>query len=268
MLIFTWLTPCVYQHYKHGVKKMRKISLIAIIMLLSASAMPVNFKNRIKISDDLEIIRISRHSYIHVSYASMPGYGRFGSNGYIFVNNNEAVLFDTPVTDALTKELTDWISDTLKARIIAFIPNHYHNDCMGGLNYIHSLKIPSYANDLTIAIAKSKNLPVPQNGFKDTLTLKAGNKTVICRYFGAGHSADNITAWVPSEKVLFAGCMVKDLNSKSLGNLSDAVISEWPGTIDRVISGYRDAQTVIPGHGDPGGIDLLLHTKKLLDVKK
>ena len=43
-----------------------------------------------------------------------------------------AYLFDTPVNDALTKDLLDWIRDSLHAEVIGFVPNHWHEDCMGG----------------------------------------------------------------------------------------------------------------------------------------
>ncbi len=245
---------------------MRKLAplIIIIITCASVSCGSVERRGRIRISNDLEVVKLSEHSYVHISYAELPGFGRFASNGYIYTDNGEALLFDTPVNDALTRQLTDWMAAALRVRIVGFVPNHWHDDCMGGLRRIHELKIPSYANERTIAAAKKKNLPVPRHGFRDSLTLKAGSGSVICRYHGPAHSDDNIVVWAPSEKVLFAGCMVKDLASKKPGNLSDANISEWPRTIDRLISGYPEAKTVLPGHGAFGGTELLTHTKEVI----
>jgi metallo-beta-lactamase class B len=76
----------------------------------------------------------------------LPGWGRIGSNGLIYTINGEALLFDTPMTDSLTKQLVSWITYSLKVRIVGFVPNYWHDDCMGGLNYINSIGIPSYAN--------------------------------------------------------------------------------------------------------------------------
>ncbi len=239
-----------------------------LIIFFSISSMANNQYDTIKISKDVEIIKLSQHSYIHVSYTVVPGYGRISSNGYIYINNNEAILFDTPMTNELTKQLIDWITNSLKVKIIGYVPNHWHNDCMGGLSYLNILNVPSYANNLTITIAKNKNLPIPRYGFNDKLKLKIGNELVICRYYGPAHSVDNIVVWVPSEKVLFAGCMVKDLNSQNLGNLTDADILEWPKTIEKVILDCSSAKIVIPGHGEYGGTDLLIHTKELLNLKK
>jgi metallo-beta-lactamase class B len=113
-------------------------------------------------------------------------------------------------------------------------------------------------------------LPLPEQGFRDTLSLKLNDTEIYCYYLGSGHSSDNIVVWVPSEKILFAGCMVKDIHSKTLGNLSEANIEEWLKTIQKVIDEFPVAEIVIPGHGQIGGKELLWYTQKLLieELKK
>jgi len=66
--------------------------------------------------------------------------------------------------------------------------------------------------------------------------------------------------WVPSEKILFGGCMVRDLRTRGLGNTADGDIREYPNTIRKVMEEYEDARIVIPGHGQFGGVELLKHT--------
>jgi metallo-beta-lactamase class B len=135
---------------------------------------------------------------------------------------------------------------------------------MGGLGYLQSQKVESYANQKTIEIARQKNLPVPVHGFKDSLQLYLGDKVINCYFLGAAHSLDNIVVWIPSEKILFPGCMVKSLNSGNLGNTVDGDLNAYPGTIDKLIKKFRTAKVVIPGHGQVGGSDLILHTRDLL----
>jgi metallo-beta-lactamase class B len=219
----------------------------------------------IMVTPDIEIIKISDHSYVHTTYFQSPQYGRFGSNGFIYTNNGKALLFDTPMTEDLTIDLVRWIRDSLKAEITGFVPNHWHDDCIGGLEYLHSIGIESWASDLTREIARSKNLPVPKHGFTDSLTLKLDNLEVYCKYPGPAHSMDNIVAWVPSEKILFAGCMVKDMRSQGLGNTADGDLKEYPKTIKKVLKEFQDARIVIPGHGEFGGVELLDHTIDLCE---
>jgi len=219
------------------------------MICLTAPAISQGTFQHIKVSQDIDIIKISANSYVHISYAQIPGFGRIGSNGFIFTDNREALLFDTPMNDSQTMQLVDWIKDSLKVRIVGFVPNHWHADCMGGLNYLNSIGIPSYANEKTIAIAKTKNLPIPQHGFVDSLVLHLGNQKVISKYYGPAHTTDNIVTWIPSERILFGGCMVKELKSETLGNIADADLTEWPKTIARVIADYTSANIVIPGMG-------------------
>jgi len=217
----------------------------------------------IKISKDLELIKISDNAYVHVSYGNLPDYGRIAANGLIFINHSNAYLFDTPWTDSLTMVLVTYLQNHMRLNIAGFIPNHWHNDCMGGLGYLQSQRIDSYANQKTIDIARSKNLAVPAHGFKDSLQLSLGNKVIDCYFLGASHSLDNIVVWIPSEKILFPGCMVKSLNSVDLGNTADGDLIAYPGTIDKLIKKFKTAKIVIPGHGQIGGPDLLIHTRNL-----
>jgi metallo-beta-lactamase class B len=219
----------------------------------------------VKISGDLELVKITPNACIHVSYADVSGYGRVAANGLIFINNKEAFLFDTPWNDSLTKDLVTYLKKSMGIRIVGFIPNHWHSDCMGGLKYLQSIGIESYANQKTIDIARSHNLPLPAHGFKDSLRLFLEDKEIDCYFNGAAHSMDNVVVWIPSEKILFPGCMVKSMNSTDLGNTADGDKTTYPKTIYWLLKKFPMAKIVIPGHGKPGGIDLILHTKELAE---
>ena len=242
---------------------MKKLIIIIMVLLIQYYGFSQTGFKRIKVTGDIELIKLSEHAYVHVSYAEIPPYGRVASNGMIFINGGEVFLFDTPVTEAQTKDLVSWILDSLKLKIIGFVPNHWHSDCMGGLAYLQRLKIKSYANQKTIDIAKAKHLPVPENGFRDSLQLKLGDKLIQCYYLGAAHTLDNIVVWIPSEKILFSGCMIKSMDAKDLGNTADGDLTAYPKTIDKLINKFPIAKIVIPGHGAIGGFELIRHTKDL-----
>lgn len=216
------------------------------------------------VSPDIEVIKLSDNAYIHVSEQEMGNWGRVSSNGLIVVNQGKAFLLDTPANNEQTETLVNWMTDSLHLQLVGFIPNHWHDDCLGGLDYLQQKGVKSYANQMTIEIAKEKGLPVPEVGFRDSLSLQLGNLTLECAYLGGGHSSDNIIVWIPQEKILFAGCMLKDTTWTILGNLSDAVIEEWPETIDKVLDRYSTAEIVIPGHGQFGGMEIVRHMKELL----
>ncbi len=221
---------------------------------------------KIVISDDLELIPVSEHAYIHISYMETAGYGRFPSNGLIFINGDSAVVIDTPVTDSLSVQLLSWLHSK-NISVKAVIPTHWHNDNLGGLKAFHEAGIPSYAYALTKKLAAQNKYEAPQFTFHDSMEISVGDRDIKCRFLGAGHSYDNIVVWIPSEKILFGGCMVKSLGSVGLGNTDDGDVEAWPDTILTVMKEYPDAEVVIPGHGQSGGQELLQHTYNLLRPK-
>jgi metallo-beta-lactamase class B len=239
-----------------------KILLNLFLGILSFSLycqVPAGEKS-IEIADDLKVVQLSTNALIHISTATSPQFGTYQSNGLIYINGNEAVIMDTPGNNQQSKKLLDWFQkEYMEVRIKAVVVNHFHDDCLGGLREFHQRGIPSYSSTLTAKLAKTDSSEVPQNTFEKTLDLKIGKTRVVNNFFGEAHSKDNIVSWIPKEKILFGGCMVKSLNA-SKGNLSDANLKEWPNTIQKVKERYKDAKVVIPGHGATGGVELLDYT--------
>ncbi|MCU0457885.1 MAG: subclass B1 metallo-beta-lactamase [Bacteroidales bacterium] len=239
---------------------MKKVILFIVIFL---GQQAVRSQDTIKISDNLELIRISENALIHVSYTVLPGYGRVPANGLVYTDRHKAYLFDTPWNDSLTELLVSFLEDEMGLRIEGFVPNHWHEDCMGGLGYLKSRKVNSYSGRLTREIAMAKNLPVPDHAFIDSLTLNHGRREIICYFPGAAHSMDNIVVWIPSERILFPGCICKSADSRDLGNTADGDTDAYASTVEWIIRKFPGAETVIPGHGSHGGPELLNHTLDL-----
>jgi metallo-beta-lactamase class B len=240
---------------------MKKV--LYIILMLSPFLSIGQENNIIRVSPDLELIKLSDNAYIHVSHSLIPGFGRVASNGLVFISKGKAFLFDTPADDTLTETLVRYIETNLKAKITGFVPNHWHIDCMGGLAYLQQRHIKSYANHLTIEQAKIHGLPLPDQAFSDSLHLSLGGKDILLYYPGPAHATDNIAVWIPSEKILFAGCMVKSMDSKNLGNTADGDLKQYPETIKHLMTRFPQANIVIPGHGAYGGPELMTHTLEL-----
>lgn len=243
---------------------MRIVTCTLVALLITSGIFAQHQFKTVKVSENLEIVKLSPHSYVHVSYSEPNStWGRIASNGLVFVQGGEAFLFDTPMDEPTTIQLVNFIKDSLKAQIKGFVPNHWHEDCIGGLAYLHQVGVKSYANYMTIELAQKKGYTVPKNAFKDSLQLKLGKEKIFCYYPGAAHSLDNIVVWIPAENILFAGCMAKEMKSRTMGNYVDGDLKAWPGTIERVINRFPSAKIVIPGHGQFGDLGLLTHTLEL-----
>ena len=160
--------------------------------------------------------------------------------------------------------LTDLLQQRLNAGITKVIVGHSHSDCMGGLSALHEMGIESIACNKTIQICKSQKLPIPQQSFSDSFVFEFEGEKVICRYFGAGHTADNIVVYFPDSQLLFGGCLIKSLDSKGLGNTREADIGAWDTTVLTIRNVYPRIRLVIPGHGALGDHNLLDHTINLV----
>ncbi|MGE0588633.1 MAG: subclass B1 metallo-beta-lactamase [Cyclobacteriaceae bacterium] len=235
------------------------------ILILALSIQCAFAQETITINEDLQLAPIAENVYVHISHTQIDGFGRVASNGLIFVDSGEAIIADTPANNELTTALLDWLIDeniTIKAVYV----NHFHSDCLGGLDVVHNRNIPSYGYSLTRELALKGNVIAPQNTFDGLLEFKIGKEKVVAQYFGQGHAPDNSTLWIPSKKILFGGCMIKSLGAGK-GNLSDANLDEWSPTVDKVKRFYPDVRIVVPGHGPHGGAALLDYTIQMFEPK-
>lgn len=211
-------------------------------------------------SPNLIVSPMTKNVWVHVSYLNTKQWSRVACNGMIYIDNGEAMVFDTPTDSVATKELLGWLST--KASIKGIVVNHFHEDCLGGLSSFHKANIPSYSSNRTIQLATKAKVTVPQIGFDTLITLKVGMHEVLNRYFGAGHTQDNIVSYAPNEKAMFGGCLIKSLNA-SKGYLGDADTLAWSNTVRKVKQAFPEAQYVVPGHGNFGNTALLDYTIKL-----
>jgi metallo-beta-lactamase class B len=164
-------------------KEILTITSLAVTLLFLYCSVYASDYRTIKISDDIELIQLSEKAYVHVSVSEIEGFGKVSSNGLLFVNGDEAFLFDTPATNSQTETLVKWITDSLSTKVSTFVPTHWHDDCLGGLEFLHRKGIKSYANQMTIDLAKANEKAVPQYAFVDSLRLVLYNETVDCHYF-------------------------------------------------------------------------------------
>ncbi|MCL2327585.1 MAG: subclass B1 metallo-beta-lactamase [Bacteroidetes bacterium] len=215
-------------------------------------------------SETLSINQISEYVYQHISFLDAGEFGKVSCNGMIVICENEAVVFDTPTDNEASRELIDWVTKSLKCKITAVIPTHYHADNLGGLDEFHKQGIASYAYCKTAQIAKENDLPEPQHCFDKFLELKVGNEKVHIGFFGEGHTCDNVVGYFPLEDIMFGGCLIKEAGAGK-GNLAEANVEAWSETVRKVKMKYPKVKKIIVGHGKSGGIELLDYTIKLFE---
>ncbi len=219
-----------------------------------------------QVSDDLQITELSPNVWMHTSWHVLPGNRRVSSNGLIVREDDGLVLVDTAWGVAPTEALVDWVDSELKLPIRRVLATHYHDDRLGGWPVMARREIPLVATPLTMELADSENITQTLDASLNELTREgvAHSGTLEVFYPGPGHSPDNVLVWLPEARILFGGCAVKAIDASTLGNTDNADLSAWPQAIGRAQQRYTQARTVVPGHGDPGGPELLAHTLDLL----
>lgn len=243
---------------------LKTLVFLLLLSLMTGIAPAQTVAETIDIDQDIQLVPIGPSIYIHRTYEDQEPFGRFPSNGLIYIKNQKAILIDTPWDNEKTEKIVTYVKDTLGADIIALIIGHYHKDCLGGLEYIQSLGIESIASELTKKQCLSHDLPLPSTTFSDSYAFDFEGEEILCRYFGPGHTADNITVWIPSRRILFGGCLIRSMSTSNLGFTEEAVLGEWDKTVGKILAAYANIHIVVPGHGAHGGAELLTHTMELV----
>jgi glyoxylase-like metal-dependent hydrolase (beta-lactamase superfamily II) len=220
--------------------------------------------NSVVASDDLPELKIQQLNdsvYLHTSFQVIDGFGLVDSNGLVVLVGKDAYIVDTPWSAEDTEKLLDWIAArgfTAKGSV----STHFHADRTAGIEFLNLKSIPTYASALTNQILKASAKPQAANEFdSDDYWLVEDQIDIF--FPGGGHSRDNVVVWLPHQQILFGGCLIRPQETESLGNTSDAVISEWSTSVANVQAKFGRAKIVVPGHGKIGDVSLLEHTRKL-----
>nr|WP_239015192.1 subclass B1 metallo-beta-lactamase [Archangium violaceum] len=211
------------------------------------------------LADDVRVQRLAPGVWLHVTLAG-EDWGRVPANGLLIEDGESSLLVDTGWNARQAEHLLAWARDTLHRPVRAAVVTHFHVDRTGGVPALTAQGLPVYAREETARLAAERGLPVPAQRIADT--QEWGPLSLF--FPGAGHARDNLVVWHRDSGLLFGGCFVKEAGAKELGNVADADVSAWPESLERLRQHYPDVRTVVPGHGLPGGPELLTYTQALL----
>jgi len=259
------------------------------IALISFSILA--FENQIQLSEYLVIEEAEKGVYVVTHSFPWPG-----NSLVVFLSDNEVIFVDTPYNNEATQKVVEWIKGKNGKADIIEINTGFHNDNLGGNEYLISQNIPVYGSKITAKLIengkiyetmasayelmkqtekgspecleayKTQRFEAPNHLFdiKEGLKLKTGEEIVEVYFPGESHSIDNVVVYFHRRKILFGGCMIKSLESKGPGFTGDANMEEWPKSVKKVLNKYKNARIVVPGHGNWGDTKLLKHTIDLL----
>jgi metallo-beta-lactamase class B IMP len=227
---------------------MKKLFVLCIFLFCSITAAGESLP-------DLKIEKLEEGVYVHTSFEEVNGWGGVTKHGLVVLVNTDAYLIDTPFTTKDTEKLVNWFVER-GYKIKGSISSHFHSDSTGGIEWLNSQSIPTYASELTNELLKKDGKVQAKNSFSGVSYWLVKNKIEVF-YPGPGHTQDNVVVWLPEKKILFGGCFVKP---DGLGNLGDANLEAWPKSAKILMSKYGKAKLVVSSHSKIGGASLLKRT--------
>jgi cyclase len=81
----------------------------------------------------------------------------------------------------------------------------------------------------------------------DSLIVQDSKQEIRISFLGAGHTSGDVVLFFPSLKIAFTGDLFFEA---AIPNVQDANILQWMKTLEEMLK--IDAETFVPGHGNPG----------------
>lgn len=189
----------------------------------------------------------------------------FISNAGFVITPEGVVVVDALGSPRLAERLTQAIRQLTDKPITHVILTHYHADHIYGLQhfkqlgakiiahsasreYIQSdtarLRLEASRTDLAPWINEQTRI-VPADVWIDgPTTLQVGGVAFELTPVGPSHTPEDLTVFVPSEKVLFAGDLFFNGRLPFVGQANSR---QWILSLERLLA--FDAKAVVPGHG-------------------
>jgi len=243
---------------------MKKIAVACVITLITFCAFSQSKPK------PLQTEYVGGNVYVYTTY-SLLGDTWFPANAMYVVTSKGVVMIDTPWDTTQFQPLLDSIQTRHHKKVVLCISTHFHDDRTIGVDFLKTKGVKTFCSKTTYDSCKTRGDRQPQFYFTKDTTFNVGEYSIQTYYAGAGHTNDNIVIWVPKEKVLYGGCLIKSTDAIDLGNLKDANVKAWTATMQNLNRKFPDPKFIIPGHQgwkDKGSIDHTIELIKVYEAEK
>jgi metallo-beta-lactamase class B len=186
------------------------------------------------------------------------------ANGMYLVTENGVAVFDSPWDTTQFQPLLDSIKWRHHKKVVMCIATHSHEDRTGGLEYYRQQGIKTYTTKQTDDICKARGRKRAEYLISKDTVFRVGQYAFQTYYAGQGHTPDNIVIWFDKARVLYGGCLIKSVEASNLGNLADANVKAWGGTLLNIQHKFGEPEYIIPGHQAWTSKKSLKHTLRMV----
>ena len=186
----------------------------------------------------------------------IPGHYVFSSTTYnsgIIVTSEGAVVLDALNSEAVARAEREAIASTIRQPVRVLVSSTFHdNYSKGNIAYADVLKIghENYRADL-LALMQRQNVPageqaarLPNQTFRDRLTLYHGGKEIQILYVGRAHTRGDSIIFVPQDRIVYLGELYF---ADQFLFINDGYGLDWLRALEAVEA--LGADIFVPGHG-------------------
>jgi glyoxylase-like metal-dependent hydrolase (beta-lactamase superfamily II) len=174
-------------------------------------------------------------------------------NSGIIVTNDGVVVLDALNTEAVARAQREAIANTIKQPVRVLVSSTFHdNYSKGNVAYADVLKIGTedYRTDLLALMQRQKvsaeeqAARLPNQTFRDRLTLYRGGKEIQILFVGRAHTRGDSIIFVPQDRIVYLSELYF---ADQFLFINDGYGIDWLRALDAVEA--LAADIFVPGHG-------------------
>lgn len=185
---------------------------------------------------------------------AIPGGDAVSNSGFI-ITGRGVVVFDSHLTRAAAESLLVEIRARTSQPVRFLVNSHYHGDHTHGNG-----AFPDDVEIISHAATRERLLGDTTPGLRlPTLTFfqrvefhPTRDSSMVALFSGRGHTNGDVVLYDPHRRLLYGGDLIFN---RILPVVRDAYLHEWIATLEELLT--LDAGVVIPGHGEPGGPEMI-----------
>jgi glyoxylase-like metal-dependent hydrolase (beta-lactamase superfamily II) len=186
----------------------------------------------------------------------IPGHYVFSSgtfNSGIIVTGEGAVVLDALNSEGVGRAEREAIANTIRQPVRFLVSSTFHNNySKGNVAYADVWKIghENYRTDL-LALMRREKVPadeqkarLPDETYRDRITLYLGGKEIQLLYLGRGHTRGDSIIYVPQDRIAYLSEL---FFAEQFLYIDDGYGLDWLKTLDAVEG--LGAEIFVPAHG-------------------
>ncbi len=201
----------------------------------------------------IDIEKLKDNLYVLTSSNPTPREKFSGGNVAVFITDGGVTLVDDKLA-GWGQAVLDKVKSVTAKPITRIINTHTHGDHTGNNNFFGaSVEIVAHQNTKTnmekMDAFKGENAKyLPGKTYENTMTLGSGKDRIDLYYFGPGHTSGDTFVVFPALRILHAGDMFAWKDGPLCDRNNGGSCVSFPRTLQKVIAGIKNVDTIIPGH--------------------